>query len=152
MVADSAWDKAKTLVEMNDFFWISRVPESLSSAQELIAAIAPYLMETPEKMTWRTQPSNYASVHQRWLVIFSLNAYQRGLKSINKHCLKLRQANLKAFEKLCRQDFVRYAEALQSLSQFENTLNLTCSKKAVLWKFHIILERVVRLKNSCLIK
>lgn len=75
IVADSALYVAKTLVEMKDFFWLSRVPETLSNAQELIANIAPDLMENPNQMTWRTLGSNDASVNQRWLVIFSPEAY-----------------------------------------------------------------------------
>jgi len=75
IVADSALYVAKTLVEMNDFFWISRVPETLSSAQELIGNIAPDLMETPDKKSWRVLGSNYGEVNQRWLVIFSPEAY-----------------------------------------------------------------------------
>jgi hypothetical protein len=71
-------------------------------------------------------------------VILEPVAWKPGLKSVNKLCLKRRQANLKAFEKLCRQDFASVVEAQEALEQFENTLNLTCSKKAVLWKFHII--------------
>jgi transposase len=55
LVADSALYVAKTRVEMNDFFWISRVPESLGNAQELIGNIAPDLMKTPDKMNWRTK-------------------------------------------------------------------------------------------------
>ena len=98
---------------------------TLTNAQELIENIAPDLMENPDQMTWRTLGSNYAGVNQRWLVIFSPEAYQRGLKSVNKLCLKQSTAALSAFEKLCRQDFASVAEALQSLSQFENTLNLT---------------------------
>jgi len=55
LVADSALYVSKTLVEMNDFFWISRVPETLSYAQELIENIAPDLMTNPQEMTWRTK-------------------------------------------------------------------------------------------------
>ena len=101
IVADSALYVAKTLVEMNDFFWISRVPESLTNAQELIENIAPDLMENTDQMIWRTLGSNYAGVNQRWLVIFSPEAYQRGLKSVNKLCFKQSTTHLKAFEKLC---------------------------------------------------
>jgi len=125
IVADSALYVAKTLVEMNDFFWISRVPETLSSAQELIGNIAPDLMETPDKKSWRVLGNNYGGVNQRWLVIFSPDAYRRGLKSVNKSSLKTSTANLKAFEKLCRQDFESLAEAKNALSQFEKTLKLT---------------------------
>ncbi len=58
-------------------------------------------------------------------MIFSPEAYQRGLKSVNKLYLKPSTANLKAFEKFCRQDFASVDDALKSLSQFESTLDLT---------------------------
>jgi hypothetical protein len=110
---------------MDNLFWISRDLPSLSNAQELIAAIALEKMETPDKMTWRSLGSNIAYVNQRWLVIFSPEAYQRGLKTVNKLGNKQSTSNLKAFEKLCRQDFASVAEAQKALNQFEKTLNLT---------------------------
>jgi len=125
IVADSALYVSKTLIEMNDWFWITRVPETLTDAQELIRNIAPDLMVNPQKMSWRCLGNHFAGVNQRWLVIFSPQAYQRGLKSVNKHCLKRTTANLKTFKKLCQQDFQSIEEAQKALSQFEKTLNLT---------------------------
>jgi len=55
IVADSALYVSETLTEMNDFFWISRVPSSLTDAQELIKNIAPDLMANPTVMSWRTR-------------------------------------------------------------------------------------------------
>jgi len=55
IVADSALYVSDTLAEMNDFFWISRVPETLTDAQELIRNIAPDLMANPPGMSWRTR-------------------------------------------------------------------------------------------------
>jgi transposase len=55
IVADSALYVSETLAEMNDFFWISRVPETLTNAVELIKNIAPDLMANPSVMAWRTR-------------------------------------------------------------------------------------------------
>jgi len=125
IVADSALYVSETLAEMNDFFWISRIPETLTNAQELIKNIAPDLMANPSVMSWRALGSNFAGVNQRWLVIFSPKAHQRGLKSVNKHCLKQSSANFKAFKKMCQQDFQSANEAQTALLKFEQTLKLT---------------------------
>ena len=125
IVADSALYVSETLAEMNDFFWISRVPETLTDAQELIKNIAPDLMANPALMSWRTIGNNYAGVNQRWLLVFSPQAHKRGLKTINKHCLKQTTANLKAFKKLCKQDFQSIDEAQNALNKFEKKLKLT---------------------------
>jgi transposase len=45
LVADSALYTAETLGQMNHFYWITRVPETLSLAQSLIGAVAPDLMK-----------------------------------------------------------------------------------------------------------
>jgi len=125
IVADSALYVSETLAEMNDFFWISRVPETLTDAIDLIRNIAPDLMANPSVMSWRTLGNNFAGVNQRWLVVFSPQAHQRGLKSVNKHCLKQTTANFKAFKKLCKQDFQSLNEAQNALIKFEKTLQLT---------------------------
>ena len=65
MVADSALYVSETLTEMKDFFGMSRVPETLTDAQELIKHIAPDLMANPSVMAWRTLGNNYAEVNQR---------------------------------------------------------------------------------------
>ena len=91
----------------------------MTDAQELIKNIAPDWMANPQGMAWRTLGNNYAGVNQRWLVVFSPQAHQRGLKSVNKHCLKQTTANLKAFKKLCQQDFQSIDEAQNALNQFE---------------------------------
>ncbi|MCI5208326.1 MAG: DUF4277 domain-containing protein [Candidatus Electrothrix sp. ATG2] len=50
---------------------------TLSLSQEVIHAVAPDLMEDPEKAAFRSLGTNYGDVSQRWLVDYSPEAYQR---------------------------------------------------------------------------
>ena len=124
LVADSALYTAQTLKELSMILWISRAPETLSLSQEIIHAVASDLMQDPEKAASRSLGVVYGDVRQRWLVVYSPEAYQRGLKTVNKKCLKLSTNESKQFDKLCKQDFACEADALKALSRFENRLKM----------------------------
>ena len=124
LAADSALYTAETLRELSKVLWISRVPETLTLSQEVIHAIAPDLMKEPETAAFRSLGTEYGDVRQRWLVVFSPEAYQRGIKSVNKKCLKLGTKESRQFDKLCKQDFACEADALKALSRFENRLKI----------------------------
>jgi len=51
---------------MDDIFWISRVPETLSDAQTIIEMISPQLMADINQEAHSTVCTNYADVQQRW--------------------------------------------------------------------------------------
>jgi len=124
LVADSALYTAVTLRELSRILWISRVPETLALSREVIHAVAPDLMKAPEQAAFRSLGIEYGDVRQRWLVVYSPEAYQRSLKTVNKKCLKLSTAEAKQFDKLCKQDFSCEADALKALSRFENKLKM----------------------------
>ncbi|CAK8720450.1 Transposase [Candidatus Electrothrix gigas] len=124
LVADSALYTAETLRELSKILWISRVPEILSLSQEIIHAVAPDLMKDPERAAFSSLGTEYGDVRQRWLVVYSPEAYQRGIKSVNKKCLKLSTKESKQFEKLCKQNFACEADALKVLSRFESRLKM----------------------------
>ncbi|QEP41982.1 IS1634 family transposase [Ectothiorhodospiraceae bacterium BW-2] len=124
LVADSALYTADTLSSMNHLLWISRVPETLNLAREIIDMTAPEWIHTPEQPAFRALGVNYGEVRQRWVVVFSPEAYQRAQKTINKQCGKQSLAELRAFTKLCKQNFACDADARQALTQFETTLKL----------------------------
>ncbi len=63
------------------------MPQTLSLAREIIHSVAPELMSRPEQMAFRSLGAVYGSVQQRWVVVYSPQAYQRALKTVNKHCL-----------------------------------------------------------------
>jgi transposase len=103
LVADSALYTAETLRQMHGFFWITRVPETLNLAQWIIAAVAPDLMKDRQVVGSIGFCTHYAGVQQRWLIIYSPEAYQRAQQTVNKASLKKTQAEFKAFETLCQQ-------------------------------------------------
>jgi transposase len=123
--ADSALYTAETLPQRQDFFWFSRVPETLSLARALIHTVTPAWRQTPEIAAQCSLCVTYAGVKQRWLIVWSPPAYQRALGTVTKQSLKQSQANLKAFNQLCRQDFTCETDARNALVAFEKTLTLT---------------------------
>lgn len=125
VVADSALYVAETLREMDAYHWISRVPETLNLAGDLIDAVAPELMRDPAQEAIRALSTVYGDVRQRWVVVYSPSAYQRALKTVDKHCRKQSEAESKAFDKLCKTDFACEADARKALAAFEKTLKIS---------------------------
>ena len=123
--ADSALYVAETLKEMNGYRWISRVPETLNLACDIIHAVAPELMRDPTQAAFRSLGAVYGEVRQRWVVVYSPQAYQRALSTVDKHCLKQSSAELKAFDTLCKEDFACEADARKALAAFEKKLKMS---------------------------
>jgi transposase len=124
IVADSALYTAETLPTLNDLFWITRVPQTLAQARQAVQVTAPGLMSSLDKMSYQALESSYAGVRQRWVVVYSPEAYQRAIKPVNRDCLKQSRADCKAFEALCRKDFACVADAKQALAEFEKERTL----------------------------
>jgi transposase len=125
LIADSALYVAETLQDMQDFLWISRAPETLSLACDIIHAVAPDLMSNPMESACRSLGVVYGDVQQRWVVIYSPEARQRVLKTVNKHCLNQSLAEFKACGTLCQQDFSCEGDARQALPLFEKQQKMT---------------------------
>lgn len=125
IVGDSALYTAKSLEEMKDIFWISRVPETLSDAKYIIEEMSPQLMADIHQDAYSSVCMDYAGVQQRWIVNYSPQAYQRALKSVNKQCLKLSSQELKQFEKLCQNEFACEKDAIKALEALEKKIKMT---------------------------
>jgi len=125
LIADSALYTRETLKTMDTYAWISRVPETLTLACDLIHAVAPELMHDPTQEACCTLGTVYGDVRQRWVVVYSPQARQRALKTVNKQCLKQCDTEIKGFERLCHTDFACEADALKALKQFEKTLKIS---------------------------
>ena len=125
LVADSALYTAKSLRELDGTVWVSRVPETFGSACEVIHAVAGELADGGGEMAWRTLCVTEAGVRQRWLVVHSRTARHRAEKTLGKKHLKQGEAELKAFDRLRRQDFACEADALAALDAFAKGLKLT---------------------------
>ena len=74
----------------------------------------------------------YGGVKQRWVIVFSPEAYLRARKTVDKQCRKQSAAEAKAFAQpfdrlrapLCKQDFACEADARKALEAFEKSLML----------------------------
>lgn len=124
LVADSALYTAKTLKALRNIFWISRVPATLNLAKEIIRTVAPNLMRDLDQKTFCSLSTEYADIRQRWVIIFSPEAYQRALKSVNKKVFKRSTDELKSLEKLCKNDFACEADAHKALTAFTKKLKM----------------------------
>jgi len=125
LIADSALYTSETLGEMQGFYWITRVPETLNLAQFLIQATAPELTKNREQSNFISLGAVYAGTRQRWVIVYSPEAYQRAIKTVSKAALQQTSAELKAFEHLCRQTFSCETDARNALSELEKKLKYT---------------------------
>ena len=126
VIADSAFYTAQTLKLMEkDNLWISRVPETLNLATSVIHAVAPDLMSDIGQSSHISLGAEYSGIKQRWVVVYSPEAYQRGMKTVNKNCLNQSRAEFKAFSKLSKRDFACEAEARKALEDFKKIQKIT---------------------------
>lgn len=126
IIADSALYVAETLKEMNTFKWISRVPETINMACEIIDTVAPRIMNDIEQSASCDLGVVYGDVKQRWVVVYSPEARKRAIKTVNKHSLNDSASELRNFETLCKQDFACELDAQSAVSKFEKKLKATC--------------------------
>ncbi len=118
-VADSALYTAQNLQKMEHTFWVSRVPETIGEARELVS-------KPDQEITWHTQEDgyrhasfdiNYAGIQQRWLLVFSEAAYQRETQTLQKRVAKQEQALQKQMKPLSTTLFACEADALQAFKR-----------------------------------
>ena len=124
IVADSALYTAKTLQDLGDFPWITRVPETIGGTRELILAASGEWMETRPERAYLALGSNYGGIKQRWLVVYTQAARSRAEQTVNRQHLKQSQAEYKAFNALAKQSFACVADAEAALARLQQTLKV----------------------------
>jgi transposase len=127
VVADSALYASETLqaLDQQQVGWISRVPNTLTLAQQILDTVAPELISPPQRQAMRSLGTVYAHIKQRWLVVYSPEAHQRALHTLNQQYLSGSRAELTKADKLARRVFACEADAQQALSAFEKGLKYT---------------------------
>jgi len=131
-VADSKFYTEDTLKETkSDLLWISRVPDNIKEARELIASTAESMDDlTPlgsEGYSYRRHTSMYANVKQRWLVIHSTAAEKRAMYTVKRSVKKESDRLRKISKKWQKKEFNSEDKARKSVESLQ--------KKA---KFHKI--------------
>lgn len=92
-VADSALYSKENLLKTNDYLWLSRVPETILEAKELSGRLLKdgewkYCENGYKTASFK---SNYGGIEQRWLLVFSEQAYTREKKTLKKKVEKQKE-------------------------------------------------------------
>jgi transposase len=121
LVADSALYSAENLQKLGEtgITWITRVPATVTEAQEALPQAHPDTMEPlGEDSRDHVLASTYGGVAQRWILCYSAQRRPQAQRSVDKHWLQQRVAEAKAFQTLCRTAFACAADAQQALTTF----------------------------------
>ena len=123
-VVDAAFYVPKRLAELNNVFWITRVPAQLKEAKAL-------LNKPKSELVWEEFDSNYrGSIYettvyglpQRWVVIESQHATHRELKTFQRQLDKTAQALIKTLWHLGNQIFQCKSDAEKALKRVIKSL------------------------------
>ena len=118
VVADSALYTAGGITKIKSCKWISRVPESIKIAKELIVnVVSEELEDINNGYKIKEFERTYAEIPQRWLLVFSEKAYKRECKTLGKKLLKLTDKELKSFENLENEEFACEEDANKALKK-----------------------------------
>ena len=122
-VGDSAI-YSNILQHSNEMKWITRVPERIKEASNLVS--------TPkDSLTWHdlengysysNSSSNYKDVEQRWVLFFSEAAYHRECKTLDKNIKKEYVEQTKAWWHLSNRVFECEADCLSEVEKLQKKL------------------------------
>ena len=121
-VADSALYSKTKLLASNNYCWISRVPENIAEAKNLVC-------KKDEEVEWKSLDdgdkiapfeSDYGAISQRWILVYSEQSYQREKKTFDKKIAKEKQAAQKAIWHLSNQVFGCEKDAQNEIERLNN--------------------------------
>ena len=123
IVMDSAFYTKDNVLDSGEFRWVTRVPETLKAVGELFAQISiERMVGLGEGYMYQPVGSIYAGVNQRWLIIYSEQAYKREIKTFEKNLEKERERNAKALKHLCNEAFACEQDAEKTAGKFSKKL------------------------------
>ena len=116
-VADAALYSKDRLLAQNAYLWLSRVPETLKEAKTLVNQAADTLEWTDRGAGYHTarHQSYYGGIEQRWLLVYSQQAYQREIKTFERQLDKQEKALANTLMKLSKQVFSCEQDAQNAL-------------------------------------
>ena len=105
-VGDSAMYE-NCVKKAGNFTWLSRVPETIGDAKKIISQADSDFswIQMPDGYRITAMQSNYGNVPQRWLLVFSQQAYEREIKTFDKKIEKEKAEFEKTLWHLSNQSF-----------------------------------------------
>ena len=142
LVGDSALYTPASLqvIDKENGLFVTRVPGQIKEAKELIfKANRENMVEIGDGYQAMECISNYASIKQRWVIIFSQAAYERERRTLAKQYLKGSEKEAKEFFKLIRQEFSCPIDAQKHLDKFIRNLKYitVINGKPIAFKRHM---------------
>lgn len=136
-IMDSAGYTQENLETWQETKWVARVPETITQAKELIQAVATEAM-TDAGNGYRVLPmcNRYAGIRQRWLLVYSEQAYERESKSLDKRVVRAATKAQKEWRTLQQTLFQCEVDAKNALNQLN---------KCLLW--HQVQAQIVPVKK-----
>ena len=85
-VADSALYVEDKLLKNNDYLWLTRVPETIKEAKNLVLKLDEEIEWKELEKGYKVSPfvSHHGGIEQRWLLVYSKQAYEREKKTLEK--------------------------------------------------------------------
>ena len=124
VVMDSAGYTQKTITDCGELIkWISRVPDTLKESKRAIESY--YETWTPLSEGYEYVPlsSNYGDIEQRWLLVYSQEAFNREIITLKKKYAKESEKEYQAFLKLTHQVFDCERDAQKAADAFIKKCN-----------------------------
>lgn len=126
-IADAAlYTKSKLLSEKNLISWITRVPETINEAKDIIQLPTSDLQWTDLKNGYSISPilSNYGEVEQRWIIVFSQKAFENEINTIDLMIEKKELLLKKAIKKMEKTGFHCAKDAETEFDKFKKNYSL----------------------------
>lgn len=126
-VMDSAAYSEENLAEWEKVGWVTRVPETVGAAKAVLQAVEIEAMEDVGD-GYRICPlcNTYGDVRQRWLVVYSQQAYERESKLLEKRLARAEEKAEKEWRSLQKTIFQCQTDALAAATQLGKKLPWHC--------------------------
>lgn len=122
-VMDSAAYSQGNLAARQGIGWVTRVPETVGEAKAVLQAVKREAMEDVGD-GYRIYPlcNTYGNVRQRWLLVYSRQAYERESKQLDKRVARAEEKAEKEWRSLKRSTFQCQADAQAAAAQLGDQL------------------------------
>lgn len=125
-VADSALYTQTTIRDLSSSMkWITRVPETLSEAKRITQYTGP-LEDLELGYQGKEFSSEYGEVKQRWLLVYSEQAYIREEKTLKRVIQKEKEQQARELSRWMRTDFDCENDAKEALLRWSTKLKYHC--------------------------
>ena len=126
-VMDSAGYSEKNLTAWQEIGWVTRVPETIGETKAVLQAVLQAVeTEAMEEVYdgYRICPlcNTYGGIRQRWLLVYSHQAYERESKQLKKRIARAEEKAEKEWCKVQRSLFQCQADAQAAAAQFGEKL------------------------------